>query len=458
MREDSITLTQQDSLRLRVLEQVATGRWTAAEAAAALGLTERQVYRLKAKHESAGAAGIVHGNRGRQAANRITAEERDQIVALARGTYADCNQRHLRDLLAERHGILVSSKSVGRLLREAGLAPVRRRRAPRHRLKRDRMPQEGMLLQVDGSDHAWFGKEHPRTTLLGAIDDATGKVVAAVFREQEDAHGYLLLLRAIVSQHGTPLELYHDRHSIFVQNQKREWQWTVGEGLQGQADLTQFGRSLVELGIGSIPANSPQAKGRIERLWGTWQDRLVVELRLAGITTIAAANTFLPGFIARHDARFAVPAQDPGLAYQPLLPGTDLDRVLSFRYERVVARDNTVQLDRRVYQIPAGQWQRSYAGARVDVHQLLDGGIGIWYQGAWLLRTPPSAHPPTLRALRGSRKPTTARLAQPPAPEQITLPTPKPARKSQTPKPGPDHPWRRQSLSTRKPLTESLSR
>jgi transposase len=455
MKKD-ITLTQQDQQRLRVIEQIEAGRWTATEGAAALGLSARQVYRLKVKHEQQGAGALIHGNRGRAPQNRIREEERAQIVRLATETYVKCSASHLRDLLVEREGIVLSSKSIGRILREAAIPSSRKRRLPRHRVRRDRMEQEGMLCQVDGSDHHWFGKERPRATLLGAIDDATGNVVAAVFREHEDAQGYLLLLQQILKQRGIPLELYHDRHGIFEQNRPK---WSVAEELRGELDPTQVTRALGELGITSIAAHSPQAKGRIERLWGTWQDRLVKELALDGVTDIEAANAYLPGYNERHNARFAVTPADPGLAYRRLDPSLDLDRVLSFRSERVVANDNTVQFERQRLQIPAEPWRRSYARARVDVHQFLDGGLGIWYQGNWLLRTPSAAHPPTLRAPKRTSKRTAPSpdLVAPRAPQQVSLPQPTPARKATPPKPAANHPWRRQSLSNRPPLTESLS-
>jgi hypothetical protein len=299
-----------------------------------------------------------------------------------------------------------------------------------------------MLLQIDGSPHAWFGPERPRCTLLAAIDDATSRVVAAVFRAQEDAHGYFLLLRQVLTSHGIPEALYHDRHGIFQRNPHDRW--TIDEELAGAKDPTQFGRALVDLGIGSIAARSPQAKGRIERLWGTLQDRLVPELRLAGLTEPDAVTAeFLAAYLERHNAAFAVPANDPGSAYRPLAPGLDLDRVLRFRYGRVVNHDNTVQFQRQAFQIPPGPRNRGYAKARVWFHELLDGSIGIWSdtEQRWLLRTDASAVPVTLRA-RSHRPPAAeAPPAATPAPESDTIrsasasgPSSKPAR---------NHPWRR---------------
>jgi len=449
-REGPVTLSQREQQRLRVVMEVEAGRWSTEQAAEVLGLSVRQVWRLKARYSQGGAAAFAHGNRGRPSPGRIGGETRSRVVELIAGPYAGCNDHHVAELLALREGILLSRKSVERIRREAGLKPARRRRPPRHRSRRDRMPQAGMLLQVDGSPHHWFGPDQPRCTLLGAIDDATGQVVAAIFREQEDAQGYFLLLKQVLRARGIPLDLYHDRHSIFQDNSKRPW--TPEEELQGRKEPTQFGRAMEELGITSIAAQSPQAKGRVERLWGTLQDRLVQELRLAGVTDLKAANRFLPQYFKRFNARFSVQPEEPGLAYRPLDASLDLARILSFRYQRVVAMDNTVRLEGRLIQVPPGPRRRSYAGARVWLHELLDGSLGVWYQDRWLVRTPGSGA--TVRARNRARQ----QLERPPQPALLSPPmleTRPPAAKEAT-----NHPWRRwnPTFLAPPPLTESLSR
>jgi hypothetical protein len=315
------------------------------------------------------------------------------------------------------------------------------------------MPQEGILLQVDGSPHHWFGPERPPCALLVAIDDATGSVVAAVFREQEDAQGYFLLLEQVLKGKGIPLDLYHDRHSIFQVNVRTPW--TIEEELAGRREPTQFGRALEELGITSISANSPQAKGRVERLWGTLQDRLVQELRLACVKDPRSGNRFLPAYFKRFNARFAFRAEEPGQAYRPLDPSLDLDRILSFRYQRVVARDNVVRLEGRLIQIPAGAGRSGYAGARVWVHEFLDGSLGVWYQDRWLIRTSGKGNQAVVRTRkRGPKLP--ERPARPPLPSQLAPETTPQPSAEQTGK----HPWRRWNpdfLRSRS-LTESLSR
>lgn len=312
------------------------------------------------------------------------------------------------------------------------------------------MPQEGMLLQIDGSPHHWFGPDQPPCSLLVAIDDATGKLVAAVFREQEDAQGYFLLLMQVLRAMGIPLGLYHDRHAVFQDNSRRPW--SLEEELAGRQQPTQFGRALEQLGITSIAAHSPQAKGRVERLNGTLQDRLVQELRLAGITGIKAGNRFLPQYRKRFNARFAVRPEEPGLAYRPLDRGLDLDQILSFRYQRVVGMDNTVRLAGRLIQVPPGPKRGSYAGARVWVHEFLDGRLGVWYQDRWLARTSARGDV-TVRARKRARElpPRPAKtqappLHEPPQAAVVTQATP--------------HPWRSYNPHFLKPrsLTESLSR
>jgi len=449
-RKDPVILSQKEQARLQVVGEVSAGRWSVAEAAQTLGLSERHVRRLRRGLREEGARAFMHGNRGLASSHRLGEEVRAKVVELGAGRYAACNDSHFQELLGRDEGIVLSRASVQRLRRQASQKPKQRRRPPKHRSRRDRRPQEGILLQVDGSPHHWFGPDQPTCTLLAAIDDASGKVVAALFCEQEDAQGYFLLLRQVLRRHGIPLELYHDRHSIFQDNSRRSW--TLAEELAGKREPTQFGRALEELGTTSIAAQSPEAKGRIERLWETWQDRLVVELDLAGIKDLRAANRFLPGYLERHNRRFAVEAEEPGLAYRPLAPALDLDLILSFRYQRVVARDNTVRLEARLIQIPPGPRQRSYFGARVWIHELLDGSLGVWYQGQWLVRGQAGKLDPRVKARK--RKPSLPERAPAPSLPLALVTSAIPAAADDAePHQKPRHPWR-----TWKPArTESLS-
>ena len=254
-----------------------------AEAAELMRVSERHAWRLLAAYRKEGAAGVAHGNRGRRPSTATSPETQERVTALAKGRYAGFNHSHLTELLAEREGVRLSRSTVRRVLLAGGVRSPRRRRARKRYLRRERYPQEGMLLQIDGSRHDWLEGRGPRLTLIGAVDDATGTVPFALFREQEDAHGYLLMLKEIIDRRGVPMALYSDRHSIF-QRSPRESE-SRDEQLRGRREPTQFARALEELGIELIMAHTPQAKGRVERAWDTFQDRLVSEMRLAGAAT-----------------------------------------------------------------------------------------------------------------------------------------------------------------------------
>ena len=251
----------------------------------------RHAWRLLAAYREEGAAALAHGNRGRKPATTTDADTQQHVRELALGPYAGLNHTHLTELLAEREGVAMSRSTVRRILLAAGVRSPRPRRARRRYSRRERCPQEGMLLQVDGSRHDWLQGRGPALTVVGAVDDATGTVPYALFREQEDAQGYLLMLREIIQRLGVPLALYSDRHGIF-QRSPREPE-SLAEQLRGRREPTQFARALEELDIGLVVARTPQAKGRIERVWGTFQDRLVSEMRLAGVSTLEHANDAL---------------------------------------------------------------------------------------------------------------------------------------------------------------------
>ena len=394
-------MTTVEQRRAWVLTKVIAGEVDLAEAAGLLGLSVRSVWRLKRRFGDEGPAGLVHGNRGRASSRRIDETTRDHVRSLARGRYDGANDSHLAELLAEREGIVLSRVSVRRILRAAGIATPRRRRAPRHRSRRDRMPQAGMLLQTDGSRHDWLEDRGPRLTLIAAIDDATGIITGATFREQEDAAGYLTVLRDTVRRHGVPLALYRDRHGIF--ETPKGMAQTLEEQLVDRRSPTQFGRALIELGISSIAAQSPQAKGRIERAWGTFQDRLGIELRLAGAADLAAANRVLARFVPRFNRRFAVPAANPEPAWRPLPADVRLDQVCCLKYRRVVARDNTVRAGATILQLPARSGSRSHAGRRVELQLRLDGRLVVW-DGQRIIHVQPApADPVQLRALGHAR-------------------------------------------------------
>lgn len=391
-----MTLNPEEGRRLHVLSLLERGRITTAQAAEALGITPRQVRRLRRRLQQHGPEGLAHGSRGRRSARRLPDALRVQIVTLARGHYAGLNDHHLTEKLTAVEGLPVSRATVRRVLRAAGLVSPRRRRPPRHRSRRPRRVQPGLLLQLDGSPYAWFGGAGPVCSLLAAIDDATSAVLAACFRLEEDAAGYLGILRTLGRTVGLPAAVYTDGHGIFARNDAH---WTIAEELQGCQDPTQVGRALQTLGIHHIVAESPQAKGRIERLWNTFQDRLVAELRLAGITTPADGDAFLATvFLPAFNAQFAVPPAVAASAYRPVPRGVDLARVCAFHYARRVAADNTVRVEELTLQLAPGPGRRSYAKALADVVQCLDGSWRVYVHDRLVASTPAPLDPGQLRA------------------------------------------------------------
>jgi transposase len=441
MDADTIHWGRREQRRAWVLNHLLARALTVSEAATLLGITERQVRRVRERYQAAGPAGLVHGNRGRRPWQAVGAEVREQVVALARGPYAGLNQQHLSEKLAEA-GLGLHRTTVRRILLAAGLASPRTRRAPRHRRRRERMPREGLLLQADGSRHRWFGPDGPYLTLVGAIDDATGTVPGALFREQEDAAGYLALLGLIAQAKGLPVALYIDRHGIFKRSTRDAL--TLEEELAGGRLPTQVGRALEELGIRSIFALSPQAKGRIERLWGTLQDRLVAELRLAQITTLAAANAFLPDFLAGFNTRFGVPPVEPEPAYRAVPTELVLDRVLCFKYVRQVQADNTVTFGGQALQLQPGPGRTSWARVQVEVHEHLDGSLAVCYQGEAIASRPAPPDTPTLRARQLPRP----GRPEPPPPVATPESAPPPYRPHTSPL---SHPFKRFPRDRRRP-------
>jgi transposase len=426
MIRETITLTPEQQRRLIVLTQVREGRVAVTRAAPVLGLSVRQIYRLLARFRDQGAAALIHGNQGRRPANKKSTAVQRQVVRLAQTRYAGFNHSHLTEYLVEQHALALSRATVSRWLVAAGSPSPRPRRRRRFYRRRERMPQAGLLLQWDGSQHDWLEGRGPRLVLQGAIDDATNDVPAALFRLQEDAYGYLVVLRDLVRTRGIPVALYGDRTGILT-NEVRPRPLTVDEQLQGRRrPLTQVGRALADLKIQWIPAHSPQAKGRIERLWGTFQDRLVSELRLAKARTLAQANVVLQTFLPRYNARFTRPAAQPGSGYRPLPAAVNLDDLCCFAYERTVANDNTVTLGPQRFQLLPAPHRTSYAQARAILRQHLDGTVSVHVN-----------HQPVrfqlLSATSGSRR---AQLHVSP-PSRVRAP-----RRPSTWAPGPDHPWK----------------
>lgn len=265
MNRETFHLSQKELQRVAVISRCIQGTLTCARAAELLALSPRHVKRLKARYRQGSAAALAHVSRGRPSPRRLPDPLRQRILALARTRYAGFNDHHLHEKLCEIEGFSLGRETLRRLLRSAGLGSPRKRRAPTHRLRRLARAREGEMLLLDASLHRWLEQRGPELTLLALLDDATRKVLAAEFFPSEDAHGYFRLLRRVLRRHGIPLSLYGDRHSVFVRNDDH---WSLEEQLAGKRQPTQFGRALAQLGITYIAARSPQAKGRIERLWG----------------------------------------------------------------------------------------------------------------------------------------------------------------------------------------------
>ena len=437
---------RRDARRLGVVQAAVQGTLTSREGAEALGLSVRQFKRLRARVRQRGAAGVVHGNRGRPSRRRLSRALRERVEAMLTGV-VKLNDHHLADLLGEQ-GHAVSAATVRRVRCSLKLAPKRRRRPPQHRRRRERVARRGALVLIDGSPFRWFDQAGPPCSLLGAIDDATSEILALTFRPTEDLHGYAVLLRQLLRTHGVPVALYGDRSGVLVRNDAH---WTLEEELAGRQTPPQFGQMLEELGVRFIAATSPQAKGRIERLWGTLQDRLASELRLHGHTTVAAATGYLPGFIRRHNRRRGHAPARPESAFRA--PPRDLDRLIACRYPRVVARDNTVTVPGRWAQVPPGPRRRSWHKARVEVRELLDGRLLVLHPAHGLIGEQPAPAAFTLES-RGAPRSQRARAQDGcagsrhrpdrPPPRPPTRPRSRPiGALTQIRRPTATHPWKR---------------
>jgi transposase len=347
---------------------------TVVQGALVMGVSERQCYRIKARVGKAGSKGVVHGNRGRGCKRKTKDKVVKRIVELAQGKYQGFNDHHLTEKLKEQEQIELSREKIRRILRAHGIASPKKRRGIKHRSRRERRASEGMMLQVDGSPHDWLQGRGPRLCLIGAIDDATSKVMGAFFTPAESSWSYFHLFCEIFKQHGVSQSIYTDCHSVFFTDREP----TLEEQLINRKPTTEVGRGLEELGVTLILAHSPQAKGRIERLWNTFQDRLVSELRLRKAKTAEQATVVLHRYLPVHNRKFAKPARA-----QPAwrkLSALKIERALCFKQQRTVAKDNTVSFEGTMLQIPKTSPYRSYANKRIDVHVLLDGAVEIFYK------------------------------------------------------------------------------
>ena len=341
-------MSPKEAPRAFVIEQTTTGHMTVRQAAEYLNITERQVYRLKGGVKKEGLAALAHKNRGRKPRHAISDEVRSAVATLALTLYQGASLEHMSELLAAHHQITLSPKTIGRIFKQAGIKNTHTHKASRKRRSRERAVSEGLLVQCDASPFLWLGDRGPMLTLHGAVDDATGKILALHLRPNEDSLGYFEVLRQVLAHFGVPRYFYTDGSAIFFSAKSP----SIEEQLAGKsAPLTHFGRALDKLGIHPIRARSPQAKGRIERLWGTLQHRLVVELRIAKVASLDEANAFFPSFIHRFNQRFAIPSDNSEPAFRTTPSPALLSRILCFEYRRKADHGSTLSFEGLSYQL-----------------------------------------------------------------------------------------------------------
>ena len=367
-----VTMSKREFSRLQVLLDVQSGRLRIEDAAQLIGLGRRQVFRLLKGVRDSGPAGLISKRRGRPSNRRLPPEYRELAMALVRERYADFGPTLAAEKLTELHGFGISRETLRHWMIEDGLWIDRRHRLPSVHQPRNRRECIGELVQIDGSDHAWFEDRRPRCTLIAFIDDATSRLMALRFVGDETTFDYFRITRTYLEAWGKPVAFYSDKFSVFRLS-KRD-----AEGGNG---MTQFGRALHELNIDIICANSPQAKGRVERAFGTLQDRLVKELRLAGIDTIETANEWLPTYMEDHNRRFAKPPKNAKDLHRPLVAKEDLTEILTIRHERTVSANLTVHYDRMVLILEPNATARPLAGKRVMIVNYPDGRFAIQYRG-----------------------------------------------------------------------------
>jgi transposase len=416
VREDRIVMTGKEVRRVHVIRQALEKTLTQVKAATVLGLTARHVRRLMRRVRLEGAAGLVHRGRGKPSNRRIAEPRKTKILQLYTTRYGDFGPTLAAEKLAERHGLLVNAETLRTWLRAQGVDHFQRRQRP-HRAWRARKAHVGELLQVDGSHHDWLEGRGPRGVLMAYIDDASSRVFAR-FYDYEGTIPAMDSFGRYVKRYGVPLAIYADKHTTY----QSPAQPTVEEQLAGVAPTSQFGRALGELGVALIPAHSPQAKGRVERLFHTFQDRLIKELRVAGVRTMDAANQFLEAYLPQHNQRFTVPPAQTADLHRPRPSAPELDRVLCLKTPRVLRRDWTVAHHGHLYQV-----QTNVRAIHVMVEERLDGTMRITHHGR-----------PLVYQIIASR----------PRPVTETHTVPYPAHRG---KPTLAHPWRKRLLPPREP-------
>ena len=372
---ERITMSLREVDRLKVIQAVTEGFLTPTRAAQRLQLTTRQVHRLVQRYRDTGVSGLISRKRGQPSNHQLRPGLERRAVTLIRTHYQDFGPTLAAEKLAECHGLRLAKETVRRIMMDAGLWTPRRARPPKVYQPRNRRACLGELIQIDGSDHRWFEDRAPACTLLVYIDDATSRLMHLAFTRSESTFSYFQATRAYLEHHGKPVALYSDKASVFRVNSK---------DAQGGAGHTHFARAMFELNIDTFCANSSQAKGRVERAHLTLQDRLVKELRLRNLSTVEAANAYLPLFMADYNRRFAKPARSDFDAHRAVRDDEDLTLVLTWREPRRVSKSLTLQYDKRLYVLHDTPQTRALAGRYVEIYHYPDGRIEVRSEGAAL--------------------------------------------------------------------------
>lgn len=416
---EKIEMSTRERRRMTLMTRVEEGLLKLRLASEMMRVSYRQAKRIWRRYRKEGDAGLVHRGRGRGSNRARPAAERRRALALCAKRYADFGPLLASEHLAEEHGIVVDHETLRRWMLSAGLWTARRRREA-HRAARERRPRRGDLVQIDGSEHDWFEGRGPRAVLMVMVDDATNTTLARFYPAEDTAAAYDIFER-YVRRYGLPAALYPDRDSIYVCTREA----CLEEELAEVGPETQFARAMRELGVELIPAHSPQAKGRVERRHGLFQDRLVKEMRLRGIGSIAAANAYLDeSFLERVNERYTVPPRDAANGHLPRPTAQALAMALSWQEPRTVAKDWTVRWRNRRFQIDARHAALGLPGRRVRVVERRDGTL----------------------ALLAGRRILTFREAPDPPPPRCPPAKPRAPRRP----PAADHPWRKLFLTTRR--------
>lgn len=377
-RIEMITMSMREIDRLKTIQAVADGRLKVIGAAERLELTPRQIQRLVRRYSSEGAGGLISKKRGQPSNHQLATGVGNLALSIIRERYADFGPTLVCEKLHEYHQLNLSKETVRQLMTDVGLWIPRRLRAGKIYQPRNRRSCLGELVQIDGSDHAWFEDRAPSCTVLVYVDDATSQLLYLHFTFSESTFSYFEATRSYLERHGKPLALYSDKATVFRSNHKNA---IGGDG------VTQFARVLYELNIDLICANSSQAKGRVERMNLSLQDRLVKELRLQGISSMTAANAWVPIFIADYNKRFAKPARNDFNAHRPLRADEDLDLIFTVREARRVSKCMTLQYDKALYVLVDAKAARAQIGKSIDIYEYPNGHIEVRANGAALAYT-----------------------------------------------------------------------